>query len=112
MHQWLTICACAGSQVLRRENSYILSFWVLPPFVMLTFFICIYFVFTRGAKKMLQGNQKDWTDQKALWIAAVCAAGVTFLTIVVVLPILKYKADKKFKEVRTKRAKKASGPVA
>lgn len=33
--------------VLRRENSYGKSFWVLPPAVMLTTWINVYFVFTR-----------------------------------------------------------------
>ncbi len=33
--------------VLRRENSYSKSFWVLPPFVVLTTWINIYFVFTK-----------------------------------------------------------------
>ncbi|KAJ9518990.1 hypothetical protein QJQ45_026329 [Haematococcus lacustris] len=33
--------------VLRRPNAYNLSFWVLPPSVTFTVFICIYFVFTK-----------------------------------------------------------------
>lgn len=46
--------------VLRRKNSYILSFWVLPFAVMLTSWINIYFVFTKGAKKSFQKDGDDW----------------------------------------------------
>ncbi|KXZ51046.1 hypothetical protein GPECTOR_14g33 [Gonium pectorale] len=85
--------------VLRRANSYMLSFWVLPFMVMLTTWINIYFIFTRGAKKMLTEKQGDnWSDSKAAWISAICAGGLTFLTIIIVLPLLKWKADKKFRD--------------
>lgn len=33
--------------VLRRRNAYTLSFWTLPPFVLITTFINLYFVFTK-----------------------------------------------------------------
>lgn len=33
--------------VLRRPNAAKRAFWVLPPAVILTFFICIYFVLTK-----------------------------------------------------------------
>lgn len=83
--------------VLRREKSYQLSFWVLPFMVLFTTWINIYFVFTKGAKKSFQkSNADEWSDAKAAWIAACCAAGLAFLTIIVVLPLLKWKADKKF----------------
>mmetsp|Transcript_37091 Transcript_37091/g.82502 ORF Transcript_37091/g.82502 Transcript_37091/m.82502 type:complete len:676 (-) Transcript_37091:1157-3184(-) len=79
--------------VLRRQNAYALSFWVLPFFVVLTSWINIYFVFTKGAKKSFSENGgDDWSDDKAAWIAACCAAGLGFLTIVVVLPILRWRA--------------------
>ncbi len=54
-------------------------------------------MFTKGAKKSFQkNNADDWSDAKAAWIAACCAAGLAFLTIIIVLPLLKWKADKKF----------------
>ncbi|KXZ56263.1 hypothetical protein GPECTOR_1g23 [Gonium pectorale] len=90
--------------VLRRENSYKLSFWVLPVMVILTSWINIYFVFTKGAKKTFQSNDNSWTDNKSAWIAAIIAAGLGFLTVVIVLPILKWKADKKFSEDAQKAA--------
>ncbi|GLC32995.1 hypothetical protein PLESTB_000382400 [Pleodorina starrii] len=84
--------------VLRREKSYQLSFWVLPVMVLFTSWINIYFVFTKGAKKTFQSDGDDWTDGKAAWVAACCAAGLSFLTIVIVLPLLKWRADKKFSQ--------------
>lgn len=33
--------------VLRRSNAYDLAFWVLPPFVFLTAWIDIFFIFTK-----------------------------------------------------------------
>ncbi|EFJ43878.1 hypothetical protein VOLCADRAFT_76547 [Volvox carteri f. nagariensis] len=85
--------------VLRRERSYQLSFWVLPFMVLFTTFINIYFVFTKGAKKTFQSDAKDdWTDGKAAWVAAVIAVILAFLCAVIVLPILKYRADKKFSQ--------------
>jgi phosphate/sulfate permease len=63
----------------------------------------IYFVFTKGAKKALQANNTkdgnnadDWTDQKALWIAAVCAAGLSVLTAAVAVPLLWKRIESKF----------------
>jgi hypothetical protein len=56
-------------------------------------------VFTKGAKKMFQGTSADWTDHKAAWVAACVMAGLVFLTIVVVLPLLYWKANKKFDNV-------------
>ncbi|KAJ9532650.1 hypothetical protein QJQ45_010711 [Haematococcus lacustris] len=89
---------CIRTLVLRRTNAYQLSFWVLPPAVTLTVFICIYFVFTKGAKKTIAGEDSDWTDGKAAWIAACVSAGVCLLVVTVMLPIMRYRANAKFSE--------------
>lgn len=81
--------------VLRRKNAYQLAFWCLPPMVLLTVFINIYFVFTKGAKKTL-GNSGDWSDGKSAWISVVIAIGVATLTAVIVLPLLKRHCEKLF----------------
>ncbi|KAG6558095.1 hypothetical protein Mapa_000276 [Marchantia paleacea] len=81
--------------VLRRQNAYALSFWTLPPFVLVTTFINMYFIFTKGAKKALS-NDDSWTDAKAAWISAIVAAGVTLLCIFVALPLLKKMAARQF----------------
>ena len=62
----VTGCISAGlflllrSVVLRRNNALVKSLMVLPFAVALTLFINIYFVFTKGAKKMLVSTSKDW----------------------------------------------------
>ena len=59
--------------VLRNENSYERSFYLLPIFVTFTSWINIYFVFVKGAKKTI-GTGDDWSDNKAAWVAAIVAA--------------------------------------
>lgn len=74
--------------VLRRENSYQLSFYTLPIFVLLTTWINVYFVFTKGAKKTLQLDD-SWNDSTAGWIALVIATGTSILSTVIGIPLLK-----------------------
>jgi len=81
--------------VLRRKNAYQLSFWCLPPMVLLTVFINIYFVFTKGAKKSL-GSSGDWSDGKSAWIAMVIAVGIAIITALIILPLLKRHCEKLF----------------
>lgn len=83
--------------VLRRKNAYNLSFWVLPLMVLVTVFINMYFVFTKGAKKALSTGS-DWSDTKAVWISMVIAVGISLLTAVVVLPLLKRHCERLFDE--------------
>lgn len=74
--------------VLRRNNALIKSLFVLPFAVALTLFINVYFVFTKGAKKMLVSSAKDWSDGKAAWIAAAIAGIAGLLTALIVVPLL------------------------
>lgn len=90
--------------VLRRKNALTLSYWALPPFVFLTIFVNIYFVFTKGAAKALSATD-GWTDQKAALIALGAAGGAAFLVIVVVLPILRRMAAKHWAGEAAKEAK-------
>ncbi|KAL6759001.1 phosphate transporter family-domain-containing protein [Haematococcus lacustris] len=83
--------------VLRRQNGNTLAFWLLPFLVMLTVYICVFFVFTRGIKKTL-AKDGDWDDAKSAWVTAIIAAGCGVLTAVVVLPILKSRANRLFKD--------------
>eukprot|EP00877_Chromochloris_zofingiensis_P008102 jgi/Chrzof1/3545/UNPLg00754.t1 len=88
--------------VLRRKDAYDLSFWVLPPFVPLTTWINIFFVFTKGAKKTLSEND-DWDTNKSAWVAAIIAAGLATLTAVVVLPIMRLRAKKHFSDLESRQ---------
>ena len=90
------LTACASSilfllsrhLVLRHDNAYKRSFYVLPPMVFLTFWINIYFVLTKGAAKTLTKEAAGWTVKKAAWIAAASAGGASFFSAVVVVPLL------------------------
>lgn len=79
--------------VLRRENAYNLSYYVLPIMVLVTTWINIYFVFTKGAKKTLQSND-DWSDEKAAWITTIIAGGLSLLSGVIGIPLLKRHIEK------------------
>jgi phosphate/sulfate permease len=79
--------------VLRSVNAYKRSFLVLPPMAFLTFWVNIYFVFTKGAAKTLSADAEGWTVVRAAWIAAVCAGGISLLSILVVIPILYHRIN-------------------
>ncbi len=52
----------------------------------------------QGAKKAISQDEDDWTDGKAAWIAACVAAGTALLTAIILLPILRWRANGKFNE--------------
>jgi sodium-dependent phosphate transporter len=87
--------------VLRRSNAYSLAFWVFPPLVLITTWVNMYFVFTKGAKKALSTSDDSWTDTKAVWVSACIAAGAAFL-MCLATPLLKKRADSQF-DVEGKR---------
>jgi sodium-dependent phosphate transporter len=78
------------SLVLRSEHSYERSFFVLPLYVVITLWINIYFVFTKGAKKTLA--QGDWSDDKAAWVAICIAAGLGLMSFAL-LPLVRRRAE-------------------
>lgn len=94
--------------VLRRENSYKRSFFVLPFMTFLTFWINIYFVLTKGAAKLLSREAEGWTTVKAGWIAACVAGGCSLLSIIIVAPLLYHRVNttflKKEEEAKTEQA--------
>jgi sodium-dependent phosphate transporter len=83
----LLFSACR-TLVLRRRNSFRASFFVLPPLVMLTVWINVFFVLTKGATKTLKTTASNWTDHKAAWVSAIVAACCTVLAAAVVAPLL------------------------
>lgn len=56
---------------------------------------------TKGAAKSL-GN--TWSSGKAAWVSALIAAGTSFLTAIVIVPILRWMARKRIEAVDTKTA--------
>jgi sodium-dependent phosphate transporter len=74
--------------ILRRPDSYRRVFWLLPALVLLTSWINIYFVFTKGLKKTIKGTKDDWSNSKAGWIALCISAGLSILSLGAI-PIMK-----------------------
>lgn len=85
----------ARTLILRRQNSYTLSFWMMPPMVFLNTWINTYFVLTKGAAATLK-SVSDWSTQKAGWIAVCVAAGLSLLVAFIVLPILRMRSSRHF----------------
>ena len=56
---------------------------------------CLYFVFTKGAKKTFQNDADDWTDAKSAWISA-CAAGGCALIAAAFMPWVSGIAHRRF----------------
>ena len=77
--------------VLRSPHAYKRSFYVLPPMAFLTFWVNIYFVFTKGAAKVLSNDAESWTPVRASWIAAAAAGVVSFFSAVVIIPLMRYR---------------------
>ena len=90
--------------VLRRKNALALSYWALPPFVFLTIFVNMYFVFTRGAAKALAATD-GWSDNMAALVALGTAGGAALLVAVIVLPILRRMSAKHWAGVAAKDEK-------
>ena len=91
---WLT-----RTFILRSGNPYIRSFYAIPILVLVTTWINIYFIFTKGAKKMLE-SKDEWSDAKSAWITTIIACGLSGLSAISI-PFLKRYIDKPPKEHRS-----------
>jgi len=96
-----TTTACAAALlfllvrtfVLRSTNSYERSFYLLPVFVFLTMFICIYFVFTKGAAATFNSDaDAGWSDEKSGWVSVCIAAGCAIICACL-LPCIKTRVE-------------------
>ena len=96
--------------VLRSPHAYKRSFYVLPPMAFLTFWVNIYFVFTKGAAKVLSRDAEGWTNVKAGWIAAACAGGISLFSAVVIIPLMSKRITTVYqkKEIEDAAAKEAA----
>jgi len=97
------VFAIVRTCVLRRKNALTLSYWALPPFVFLTTFVNIYFVFTKGAAKALSATD-GWTNTTAILVALGSAGGAALLVTVIVLPLLRRMSAKHWAGVAAKEA--------
>lgn len=75
--------------VLRRKNSVKLSYWALPAVVLLAVFVNALFVITKGMSKVV-----SWPASQAVWISAVIAVGASILSVVLLIPYIKWRVRK------------------
>jgi len=101
--------------VLRSPSAYKLSFAVLPFLAFLTFWVNIYFVLTKGAAKLLSKEAEGWTLNKAAWISAAAAGGVSFGCAFIAVPLMYTRINTIFelreKEEAEKKADAEKGEV-
>lgn len=88
--------------VLRREHSLKISYWALPIFILLTFFINIFFILTKGAKNIVT---MPWG--KGAWISALVGVGAALVSMAIGWPILRKKVME-FDSLVTKNPEAAS----
>lgn len=80
--------------VLRHPSAQQRAIYVAPPLVLLTAYINIYFVLTKGAKKTLRDINPKWNDSTAAWVAFLIAVGLALLTWAAV-PWMRRKIEEK-----------------
>lgn len=90
-----TIFLLCRTFVLRRQNASKKALYVLPLAVFGTSWINVYFVLTKGAKKLID-EKESWSDRKASLIALFVAIGLTALTTFTAIPYIIFKANKKY----------------
>ena len=60
----------------------------------MTMFICIYFVFTKGAAATFNSDaDAGWSDEKSGWVSVVIAAGCAIISACL-LPVMKTRVEK------------------
>lgn len=90
-----TVFGLCKHLVLRRSNPMIKSAIVLPFAMFLTIWVNVYFVFTKGAKKMLS-TKDDWSDHKAAIIALYVAIAMSGASALFGIPAILYLTKRKF----------------
>ena len=90
-----TIFMLCRTFVLRRQNASKKALYVLPVAVFGTTWINVYFVLTKGAKKLIDENN-SWSDRKASLIALFVAIGLTALSVFTAIPYIIFRTNKKF----------------
>jgi solute carrier family 20 (sodium-dependent phosphate transporter) len=90
-----TIFLLCRTFVLRRQNASKKALYVLPIAVFGTTWINVYFVLTKGAKKLI-AEKDSWSDRKASLIALFVAISLTVLATFTAIPYIIFRANKKF----------------
>lgn len=94
---WFTspILSCAISSIifglnryfiLKKKNSAKIAYYALPPLVLVTVFINLFFILYKGAKAEL-----GWDANKAAWVSSIIAIATSILSGVVGIPLIKWR---------------------
>lgn len=70
--------------VLRRKDSTSVSYWALPVFVLVTIWVNVFFIITKGAKNI---SSMSW--QQGAWVSAIVAGICGALALVIGVPMLR-----------------------
>eukprot|EP00775_Hariotina_reticulata_P009363 gene9363-9526_t len=70
--------------VLRRENSTKIAFYVLPVLILLTIFVNLLFILTKGVRGVV-----DIETDQAAWISAAAAGGSAIVGSLILWPVMK-----------------------
>ncbi|WIA29452.1 hypothetical protein OEZ86_011953 [Tetradesmus obliquus] len=70
--------------VLRRAESTTIAFYVLPLLILLTLFINLFFILTKGVKGIV-----TISAEKGAWLAAAGAAGARLIGTAIIWPLMK-----------------------
>eukprot|EP00877_Chromochloris_zofingiensis_P004930 jgi/Chrzof1/14438/Cz09g02260.t1 len=95
--------------VLRRRNSLKIAYWALPVFILVTIFINLFFILTKGAKNYVS---LDWGF--GAWVSAVAAAGCAILSCFIFWPLMRNmvkKYDEAQNALPTKDVVNADGTI-
>jgi sodium-dependent phosphate transporter len=80
--------------ILRNKNSAKIAYYALPPLVLITVFINIFFILYKGAKAEL-----GWDANKAAWVSSIIAVCTSILSAVIGIPFIKWRMKQKVAKI-------------
>lgn len=80
----LVIFLLVRTLVLRRKNSTQIAFWVLPILIIITVWVNLFFILTKGVRAVVEIEV-----DKAAWLSAVSAVGAALIGSAILLPYMK-----------------------
>ncbi|KAF6262371.1 phosphate transporter [Scenedesmus sp. NREL 46B-D3] len=105
----LVLFTAIRTLVLRRVNSTKIAFWVLPVLMLITFFVNLFFILTKGVKSIVSIKPSD-----AAWYSAVGAVGAAIVGTACIWPFMAKmlrKYDMEAAGASVEEGKGASGTV-
>ncbi len=76
--------------ILRNNNSSQMVYYALPPLVLISVFINLFFILYKGAKAELH-----WDANQAAWVSTIIATGISLLSAIIGIPLIKWRIGNK-----------------